>query len=119
MRNKNALRQHSIQDYVPGEEPKEDGYLLLAKWITSITDDTQEETEDFADYAGDGTPSMDVTSVSGAYSVEGTYDSEDEAQALIASKKNMKRVMDVKYGTKSLLLMVKQNGRLLQHSQAL
>ncbi len=87
MRNKNALRQHSIQDYVQGEEPKEDGYLLLAKWITSITDDTQEETEDFADYAGDGTPSTDVTSVSGAYSVEGTYDSEDEAQALVASKK--------------------------------
>ena len=87
MRNKNAKRQHSIQDYVQGEEPKEDGYLLLARWITSITDDTQEETEDFADYAGDGTPSTDVTSVSGAYSVEGTYDPEDKAQALVASKK--------------------------------
>lgn len=35
----------------------------------------------------DGTPETDVVSVAGAYSMEGFYDSEDPAQALIASMK--------------------------------
>lgn len=36
---------------------------------------------------GDGTPETTVTSVAGAYTPEGYYDSSDPAQKLIASKK--------------------------------
>ncbi len=88
-RMKNALRGHFIQDYERGQdEPTSNGdWSELADWITDISDDTNEETEDIAYYSGDGTPETEVTSVAMGYTVEGTYDSEDEAQALIASKR--------------------------------
>lgn len=38
-----------------------------------------------SDYSGDGTPETEVTSVAMGYTVEGTFDSEDAAQAHIAS----------------------------------
>lgn len=82
-RNKNALRQHFIQKYVPGESYNEEKWLQLAKYITTIGVDPNETTEEFADYAGDGTPTEDVISVSRAYSPEGQFDPEDPAQALI------------------------------------
>ena len=59
----------------------------MAKYIETIDDDTDEETDDTGYYDGDGTPEETVTSVSGAYSVSGLYDAEDKAQALIASKR--------------------------------
>lgn len=83
-RNKNALRGHFIQAYEPGTETPGELWLELAKWISAIGDDTQEETEDQAFYDGDGTPETDVISVAGAYAPEGFYDPEDPAQALIA-----------------------------------
>lgn len=86
-RNKNALRGHFVQEYIPGTETPGDEWLELADWITDITDDTQEETEDTAFYSGDGTPETEVISVAGAYNVEGTYDPTDEAQELIANLK--------------------------------
>src|SRR5690625_2355898 len=86
-RLKNAERKHFVQDYVPGEEPTEEGWLELAHLISTIGDDTQEETEDEAFYSGDGTPETTVTSVAQAYTPEGYYDPEDEAQELIASLK--------------------------------
>lgn len=87
-RDKNALRRHLVAEYEPGvDAPSEEEYLELAKWITDIEDSTDETTEDYADYAGDGTQSLDVTGFREAYDVTGTYDPEDEAQALIASKK--------------------------------
>lgn len=87
-RSKNALRGHFVQAYVPGvDTPVEDDWLELAKYISSISDDTQEETEDTAFYDGDGTPETSVISVAGAYSVEGQYDPTDEAQELIADMK--------------------------------
>lgn len=86
-RNKNALRGHFVQEYIPGQEEPGTEWLELAKWISAINDDTQEETEDTAFYDGDGTPETTVTSVAGAYSVEGQYDPEDPAMALIASLK--------------------------------
>lgn len=86
-RNKNALRGHFIQAYTPGEEEPGTEWLELAKYISTIGDDTQEETEDTAFYDGDGTPESDVISVAGAYTPEGQFDSEDPAQALIASMK--------------------------------
>lgn len=87
-RIKNALRGHFVAPYdpqAPDTPPTE--WLELAKWISNITDDTTEETEEQAFYDGDGTPETDVTSVAGAYTYEGFYDSEDPAQALIASLK--------------------------------
>ncbi|EGP4751977.1 phage tail tube protein [Enterococcus faecium] len=89
-RKKNALREHYIAEYTPGEEtaPEEgEKWLPLAKFISSIGDDTDEETDDTGFYDGDGTPETTVISVSGSYSPEGFYDPEDKAQALIASKK--------------------------------
>lgn len=49
-RQKNALRGHFVQAYVPGTETPGDEWLELAKYISNISDDTQEETEDTAFY---------------------------------------------------------------------
>lgn len=87
-KNKNALRGHFVQLYTPGVEvPVEDDWLELAHQIATISDDTQEDTEDQAYYDGDGTPETSVISVAGAYSVSGNYDSSDPAQELIADLK--------------------------------
>ncbi|MGL9995068.1 hypothetical protein IGJ41_000304 [Enterococcus sp. DIV1537a] len=89
-REKNAKREHYIAEYTPGKEtaPSEDTeWLRLAKYISSISDDSDEETDDTGFYDGDGTPETTVISVSGAYSPEGVYDAEDPAQQLIARKK--------------------------------
>lgn len=86
-RQKNALRGHFVQEYTPGTETPGTEWLELAKWISDIGDDTQEETSDEAFYDSDGTPETTVTSVAGAYSPEGYYDPEDPAQALIAGMK--------------------------------
>lgn len=87
-RFKNALRGHFIGIFdseAPTAEPEE--WLELAKWISNITDDTEESTEETAYYDGDGTPESEVISVAGAYSFEGLYDSTDPAQELIAGLK--------------------------------
>lgn len=86
-RLKNAERQHFVQAYTPGQEEPGDEWLELAKYITTIGDDTNEGTEEEAFYDGDGTPETTVTSVAEAYTPEGSYDPEDEAQELIASLK--------------------------------
>lgn len=87
-RQKNALRGHFIAPYNGGTEPTgESAWLELAKWITDVSDDTDEKTEDQAFYDGDGTEETSVISVKGAYTFEGTYDPEDPAQALIAAMK--------------------------------
>lgn len=90
-RSKNAAREHHIIDYVPGVETMPaaaaEDWLPLAKYISTIGDDTDEATEDEGFYDGDGTTETTVTGVAGAYSPEGYYDPEDAAQALIESKK--------------------------------
>src|SRR5690625_7595706 len=87
-KQKNALRGHFVQEYEPGtEKPEEDGWLELAHKITDIEDATEEEVDDDAFYDGDGTPEATVTSVAGAYDVEGHYDATDPAQELIADLK--------------------------------
>lgn len=89
-REKNAKREHYIAEYTPGKEtaPTEDiEWLRLAKYISTIGDDSDEETDDTGFYDGDGTPETTVVSVSGTYTPEGMYDAEDPAQQLIASKK--------------------------------
>lgn len=84
---KNALRGHFLQDYTSGQEEPGTEWLELARGISSIGDDTQEETEDTAYYDGDGTPETEIISVAGAYTPEGHYYSDDPAQALIAGLK--------------------------------
>lgn len=87
-RQKNALRGHFVAPYNGGTEPTgESAWLKLAKWITDVSDDTDEKTEDQAFYDGDGTEETSVISVKGAYTFEGTYDPDDKAQALIAAMK--------------------------------
>lgn len=47
-RQKNALTEYYIAEMpADGLEPE---YLRLAKWISTVTDDTDEETEDTAFY---------------------------------------------------------------------
>src|SRR5690554_5809255 len=84
-RNKNALREHYIQAYDPEQTEPGTEWLRLAKYITNIGVEPNEETETEAFYDGDGTPEETVTSVARAYTPEGQFDPEDPAQALIES----------------------------------
>ncbi|WP_155974226.1 phage tail tube protein [Streptococcus ruminantium] len=87
-RNKNALRGHFIAPFESSSKKPEDGeWLEIAKWISDISDDTDEETTEEAYYDGDGTKETTVTGVKLAYTVEGTYDPEDKAQKHIADLK--------------------------------
>ncbi|SFC83221.1 hypothetical protein SAMN05660328_11314 [Streptococcus gallolyticus] len=89
-RQKNAKRQHFIAPFdpeAPDTVPADGAFLPLAKYIATIDDDTDEETDDTGYYDGDGTSEETVTSVSGSYTASGIYDAEDKAQALIASKR--------------------------------
>lgn len=85
-RTKNALRKHEIALRTDEVMPTE-GFLELAKYISSITDDTEEEKDDSVYYDGDGTPSNEVVSLAEAWTVEGTYDPEDPAQKVVADMK--------------------------------
>lgn len=78
-RQKNALTKY----FVGGIDEKE-ADLRLAKWIESVEDDSDEETEDIAFYDGDGTQETDVISIKKAYTFEGMHDADDEAQLFIA-----------------------------------
>ena len=85
-RNKNAKREHFVAAYVDGgAEPAT--FLPLARFITEITDGTEDTTDEFADYSGDGTVQTDVVGIVESWDVSGTYDATDEAQALIAGMK--------------------------------
>lgn len=87
-RLKNALREHFVGAYDPTNPTKKPTeWFPLAKWISEITDDTEEGTDDTPFYDGDGTAETSVISVKGSYSVSGFYDPEDKAQKLIADKK--------------------------------
>lgn len=86
-KQKNALRGHFVQEYVPGTETPGEEWLELADNIATITDNTVEATEEEGYYDGDGTPEEAVISVAGAYTVEGNYNAKDPAQALIAGLK--------------------------------
>lgn len=83
VRKKNALTEYHIAA-IPenGGVPE---YYRLAKWIQTVNDDSNEETETTGFYDGDGTPNTDVISVAKSYSFEGFFDEEDPAHQLIAS----------------------------------
>ena len=86
---KNALRKHYIADWKKEhtQAPAKEEFKRLAKNISSITDDTDEETDDKAFYDGDGTKEKKVVGISEAWKAEGIRDYDDDAQNLIASKK--------------------------------
>lgn len=81
-RQKNALTKYFIAE-MPEDEATEPDYKRLAKWISTVEDDSEEEVEDVAYYDGDGTPESDVMSVKKTYAFEGTFDAEDPAHQLI------------------------------------
>lgn len=87
-RNKNALRKHFVQAWEKGQDEPGEEWLELAHLISNIGVEPNEETETEAFYDGDGTPEETVTSVARAYTPEGQYDPEDEAQQLIADMQN-------------------------------
>ena len=87
MRNKNAKRQHFVAPFVGDTEPSMDEFLPLAKYITEITDGSEDKTDEFADYAGDGTIQTDIIGIQEAWEITGSFDATDEAQALIAGMK--------------------------------
>ena len=87
MRNKNAARQHFVAPYLGEVVAPATGFVPLAKYITEISDSSDDVTDDFSDYAGDGTVQTDVIGIQEAWDVSGTFDATDPAQALIASMK--------------------------------
>ncbi|WP_270789866.1 phage tail tube protein [Enterococcus diestrammenae] len=87
-RKKNALRQHYIAPYTTAEaKPTDAEYLRLAKWVTDINDDSEENTDTAGDYAGDGSEEEILLGRSEKWTFEGTYDPEDPAHKLIHSMK--------------------------------
>lgn len=80
-RKKNALTEYYVGDLTTSAG---DAKLRLAKWISSVSDDSDESTEETAFYDGDGTPESDVVSVKKSYSFEGMYDEADPAMKFIA-----------------------------------
>src|SRR5690625_316518 len=82
-RLKNALRKHFIQAWEKGQDEPGEEWLELAHYISNISVEPNETTEEEAFYSGDGTPEETVVSVARAYSPEGHFDPEDPAQALI------------------------------------
>lgn len=89
-RKKNALRGHFIAELDETDKTKVPTvWLELAKWITEITDDTDEGSEEVGYYDGDGTPTTEIVTIAEKWTVTGTYDATDAAQALVASKKRV------------------------------
>ncbi|WP_343036832.1 phage tail tube protein [Lacticaseibacillus absianus] len=85
MKQKNAKRQHFIAPWTSDEDkPAEDAYLPLAHQIQTIEDDSDEDTDDFGDYAGDGTAQTILNGRTEKWTFEGYYDAEDPAQKLLA-----------------------------------
>jgi len=88
MRNKNAKRQHFVAPFTgEGAVPAVAEFLPLAKFITEITDGSDDMTDEFADYAGDGTVQTDIIGIQESWDISGTFDATDPAQALIAGMK--------------------------------
>lgn len=80
-RKKNALTEYYVGEWTT---PASEAAMRLAKWISSVTDDSDESTEEQGFYDGDGTPESDVVSVKKSYSFEGMYDESDPAMRFIA-----------------------------------
>jgi len=106
-RKKNALTEYYIAEMpADGVEPE---YLRLAKWISTVDDDTDEETDDTAYYDGDGTPETDVISVKKTYAFSGYFDEADPAHQLI-----QKLEFETGEGRKIMFRQVRTDGTVLE-----
>lgn len=83
-RFKNALTQYEVAKLVDGDISTAT-YSPLAKFISNVEPEANDETEDFAWYDGDGSLSTEVISARPSYAVEGQRFYGDKAQDLIAS----------------------------------
>ncbi|PQD37769.1 phage tail tube protein [Enterococcus durans] len=85
MRLKNALQSYFIQPITTdnANAATEDGWLELAKWISNVDDNSNEESETTGYYDGNGEGETDVTYHQLGYSFTGLYDEEDPAMAAI------------------------------------
>jgi len=106
-RKKNALTKHFIGD-MPVDDAEPD-YLRLAKWISDVSDDSDEEVEDQAFYDGDGTPEEDVMSVKKTWTFEGMFDEDDEAMQFVADKE-----FETGEGRKVMYKQERTNGDVLE-----
>lgn len=87
-RLKNAKRRHFVAPWTSDDKkPAEEDYLPLAKDIVTIEDDSDEDTDDYGDYDGDGTNQTAFNGRSEKWNFEGTYNSDNPAQKLIAGMK--------------------------------
>lgn len=107
-RKKNALTEYYV-GALPVDESTEPEYLRLAKWVSTVTDDSEEETEDMGFYDGDGTPETDVISVKKVYTFEGMYDEEDAAMSFIAGLE-----FETGENRKIMFKQVRTNGEVLE-----
>ncbi|XRJ96591.1 phage tail tube protein [Latilactobacillus sakei] len=90
-RQKNAKRQHFIAPWTSDDKkPAEEDYLRFATWIETIEDDSDEDTDDYGDYAGDGTTKTVLNGRSEKWNFEGTYDAKDPAHKMVA---DMRRIV--------------------------
>lgn len=87
MQKINSERTHYVAPWTDDEtKPAEDAYLWLASGITTMGNDTEDVSEDYADYTG--IDSTDVTGVKVKWAPEGFVDYEDAAQELIIGKQH-------------------------------
>ena len=90
MRKKNALRQHLLAPYdveAPDTKPANEDFLKIGRYVTAVEDSGDIQAEDYADYAGDGTLSSDVTGITETWEFTGFWDPQQQAQQLVKSKK--------------------------------
>lgn len=83
-RFKNALTKYEVAELTDGEIASAT-YSPLAKFISNVEPEANDETEDFAWYDGDGSLTTEVISARPSYAVEGQRFYGDKAQDLIAS----------------------------------
>lgn len=81
-RFKNAITKYFVAQIVEGETAPT--FLPLAKFISTVEPEANDETEDYAWYDGDGTVATEVISARPSYGVEGQRYYGDPAQDLIA-----------------------------------
>ncbi|MCL2676252.1 MAG: phage tail protein [Streptococcaceae bacterium] len=87
-RKKNALRLHEIAPWSSSDTAAPTtGFLALAEFITTVNDNSEEKTETFADYAGDGNEIDYLVGRAEKWDFEGTWNPTNPAQKLIAEKK--------------------------------
>lgn len=81
----NSERRHYLAPWTSDDtKPTEDDYEWLASGITTMGNDTEENSEDYADYTGIDT--TEVLSIRKRWSPEGFVDHEDDAQKIVIEK---------------------------------